>query len=120
MLFWWVILAILVFFYFVAIFLIGLYRKDNSLLDIAWGPGFVLVAAYWTIWRSWMNLPMTISVLTINAMVVIWALRLATHILMRNKKTGEDPRYAEFRKRWKTYFELRSFVMLYLSQAVAL
>lgn len=120
MLFWWIILALVILAYFSVIFVVGHLRKDNSLLDIAWGPGFVLVVAYWMLWRSWMVLPTTISVMVINSMVVIWALRLAAHIFMRHKKVGEDERYASFRKKWKTFFGFRSFVAFYLPQAFAL
>jgi steroid 5-alpha reductase family enzyme len=73
----------------------------HSVVDVAWGLGFVVVA--WTafvlllvrdrdtiVWDESGN-PLRQLVLT--AMVTLWGLRLAWHIARRNAGHGEDPRY---------------------------
>ncbi|HEX5427304.1 MAG TPA: DUF1295 domain-containing protein, partial [Pedococcus sp.] len=62
-----------------------------SVVDTAWGVGFVLVASVAALvgdgvpWRR----------LLLLALVGAWGLRLAWHMHRRNAGKGEDPRYAE-------------------------
>jgi len=92
-------------------FFIALIRKDNSVADVAWGLGFVLVAAVGFIRRGSQARPALAT-----ALVVIWGLRLAIHILLRNRGRGEDPRYAEWRRRWGRSFVWRSYLQVFLLQ----
>jgi steroid 5-alpha reductase family enzyme len=108
--------AIVAFIYFTALFIIANIVKDNSILDIAWGPSFIV-----TTW----------AVLLINAdfgprqflvagLVTVWGLRLGIRIFRRNKGRGEDPRYVKFREEWGKYFVFRSYFQLFLFQAIIL
>ena len=62
-----------------------------SVVDTAWGLGFVVVAAVaalageGVLWRR----------LLLLALVAVWGLRLAWHMHRRNAGKGEDPRYAQ-------------------------
>jgi len=97
-------------------FVVALIRKDNSVADIAWGLGFVLIAAV-TLLRGgdWAARPVLIT-----ALVFIWGMRLAVHILLRNRKRGEDPRYAEWRRKWGRSFFWRSYFQVFLLQGLFL
>jgi steroid 5-alpha reductase family enzyme len=97
--------------YMTAWFIIALIRKDNSVVDIAWGLGFVLVAGVTLLRRGSLFLA-----LLVTALVVVWGLRLAVHILVRNRKRGEDPRYAEWRRKWGDSFVWRSYLQVFLLQ----
>lgn len=61
-----------------------------SVVDTAWGLGFVVVAAVvaalgdGVAWRRWM----------LAVMVAVWGLRLAWHMHRRNRGKPEDARYA--------------------------
>jgi steroid 5-alpha reductase family enzyme len=103
--------AALVVFYMTVWFVLALLRKDNSVADIAWGLGFVLVAIVTFPRRG----SLFISLL-VTALVVVWGLRLAVHILLRNRKRGEDPRYAEWRRKWGRSFFWRSYFQVFLLQ----
>jgi len=92
-------------------FVLALFRKDNSIADIAWGLGFVLVAVVTFLRRGSLFLP-----LLVTALVVVWGSRLAVHILVRNRKRGEDPRYAEWRRKWGRSFFWRSYLQVFLLQ----
>jgi steroid 5-alpha reductase family enzyme len=62
-----------------------------NVVDVAWGLGFIAVAAVAAILghgdpsRRWLLL----------VLVAIWALRLSSHIQRRSAGKGEDPRYAD-------------------------
>ncbi|MCX6568000.1 MAG: DUF1295 domain-containing protein, partial [Candidatus Aminicenantes bacterium] len=107
--------AALVAVYMTAWFVLALLRKDNSIVDIAWGLGFVLVAAVTFIGRGWPTRPALAT-----AFVIIWGLRLAVHILHRNRKRGEDFRYAEWRRKWGRSFIWRSYLQIFLLQGLFL
>jgi steroid 5-alpha reductase family enzyme len=104
--------AALIAVYMTAWFVVALIRKDNSVADIAWGLGFVLIAAV-TLLRggAWQARPVLATTL-----VFIWGLRLAAHILLRNRKRGEDSRYAEWRMKWGRSFVWRSYLQVFLLQ----
>jgi steroid 5-alpha reductase family enzyme len=104
--------AILVLAYMTVWFVVALARKDNSVADIAWGPGFVLVAAYTFFFRRASLFPP----LLVSSLVAIWGLRLARHIFVRNWKRGEDPRYAAWRQTWGRSFLWRSYLQVFLLQ----
>ena len=90
---------------------VALYMRDNSIVDIAWGTAFVLMA--------WMTLlyyePVTWKGILVTSMVTVWGIRLSAHITARH--SGEDPRYAQWRKQW-TYVKLRSFLQIFMLQGV--
>lgn len=107
----WAACAVLVAVYMTAWFALALARKDNSIADIAWGLGFVLVAAFTFFRRGSLFLP-----LLVTALVAAWGARLALHILVRNRKRGEDPRYAAWREKWGRSFVWRSYLQVFLLQ----
>ncbi len=104
--------AVLIAFYMTVWFVIALIRKDNSLADIAWGLGFVLVAGF-TFARGTTHY---LSAL-VTGLVVLWGLRLSVHIFRRNRGRGEDPRYAGWRRSWGRSFAWRSYLQVFLLQA---
>ena len=99
--------------YMTAWFAVALVRKDNSVADIAWGLGFVLVAAVTFSRRSALVPP-----LLVTALVAAWGTRLAVHILLRNRAKGEDPRYAAWRRQWGRSFVWRSYFQVFLLQGL--
>jgi steroid 5-alpha reductase family enzyme len=108
--------AALVAIYMTVWFVLAILRKDNSIADIAWGLGFVLVAGV-TLARG--AGPSARSVLA-SSFVFIWGMRLALHILLRNRKRGEDPRYAAWRTKWGRWFVVRSYLQVFLLQGLFL
>ncbi len=78
--------------YFAAVMALSVGVRNHSLIDIFWGPGFVLVAAisYLASAESGGD-PARRSV--VFALTAIWGLRLALHIGARNIGHGQDERY---------------------------
>lgn len=100
--------------YFFMFFLAGTWLKNNSIVDIGWGVGFIFL-----------NTVLLVSSNNINSITVIfslllsvWGLRLFTHIYSRNHGKPEDFRYAAWRKEWGKWVVLRSFFQIYLLQAI--
>ncbi len=104
---------LVVFFYMSGFFLIAVIRKDNSLADIAWGGGFVIIA-----FLTFFLAPGHAEArqVLVTGLVTLWGLRLAIYINFRNKGRGEDYRYAKWREEWGKYFLPRSFLQVFMLQ----
>jgi len=99
----------------VATWLVSVRLRDVSIVDIAWGLGFVAVA--WVAFASGDGDAGRRLLLAI--LVTLWGLRLAGYIGRRKlRHPGEDPRYGEWRKKWGERFWLVSLGNVFLLQAV--
>jgi steroid 5-alpha reductase family enzyme len=110
------IAAIIIFCYMTGLFIIALIRKDNSIADIAWGLGFVIVA-WSTLWIVGSFYPRQILACSL---ILIWGSRLSIRIFLRNRGRGEDPRYRKWREEWGRFFILRSYLQVFLLQGAIL
>ena len=99
--------------YMTIIFILALMRKDNSIVDVAWGIGFIIIAVYSIIQSGEVDLRKMI----VTLLVSLWALRLSFHILVRNSGKGEDFRYKAWRNTWKLFI-LRSFFQIFMLQGL--
>ena len=105
-----------VFLFMILVFVFASLKKDNSIVDIAWGLGFVcVVLLILLLSRQAEGRQILVSIL-----VVIWGIRLAVHIALRKKGKGEDWRYARWRQEWKRWFFFRSFLQIYMLQGIFL
>src|SRR2546421_12812921 len=82
--------------YVLALWALSLPLRDVSIVDPGWGIGFVLVA-----WLAFaIGNGCTGRRALFAALVSLWGLRLASHLIRRKlKERREDPRYAELRDR---------------------
>jgi len=99
-----------------AIFIAAQIKKDNSIMDIAYGPIFLitgLATAYYSASFSVLTTAILIATAT-------WASRLGLRVWLKNSGQGEDIRYANWRRDWlikgKVYFYLRSYIQINLLQ----
>lgn len=105
--------CILLFVFFFTGFVIGQITKNNSIVDIAWGSGFVLSALY----LFMRNPDAGLKGLLITLCISIWGMRLTYHIARRNIGKPEDYRYINMRKSWGNKFVLlKSFFQVYFLQ----
>ncbi|MEM9336426.1 MAG: DUF1295 domain-containing protein [Patescibacteria group bacterium] len=104
--------------YLAGIFLLSRVLRDNSIMDIAYGPAFA-IAAIATLLLTDTASPLPVLIATC---ITIWALRLFTRILRKNFGKPEDARYAAWREKWlqkgSLYFIVRSFLQVNLLQGV--
>jgi len=102
--------------YMTVLWVVSLALRNASIVDIFWGPGFVLVTAVYLLagdgWegRQWLVL----------ALVAAWGLRLSGYILWRNSGKGEDFRYVRMREAAAGRFWWRSYFQVFLLQGLLL
>lgn len=108
-------LGLLVFFHLV--FAVALLKKDYSIIDIAWGLGFVLVAL---IAHQINPSPQWRTHLVLGC-ISLWGLRLGIYLLIRNlKKKEEDFRYQKLRKEWGEKANIHAYFKIFLAQPILL
>ena len=108
-------LGLIIFAYVSAVFVIAVWKKDNGIMDIAWGPGFVVIAGYTLTIAG----ELYIRQILVTVLTAIWGVRLALHIYVRNRrKSSEDFRYRNWRERWGKWVYLRSYVQVFLLQGI--
>jgi steroid 5-alpha reductase family enzyme len=97
-------------------FAASLVLKRNDVADVAWGGGFIVAALAALISSG----AATDRAVLVIVLVIIWGLRLALHIGMRNRSKGEDARYRKWREEWGRYATVRSFFQIFILQGVLL
>ncbi|RIL04530.1 MAG: hypothetical protein DCC71_13765 [Proteobacteria bacterium] len=97
-----------------ALWLVSLVRRDASIVDLWWGPGFALLAA---VAHALSPAPGARGALLV-ALTALWGLRLGIHLAWRNAGRGEDPRYAAMRRRHGARFAEVSLATVFGLQAV--
>jgi steroid 5-alpha reductase family enzyme len=110
----WGINALLVLIYMGTFYLIALKRRNNSVADIAWGGGFILMAL--------INLLLSPAIgwrqAAVTLLVLVWGSRLVLHIARRNRGKPEDFRYRKMRELWGEKAPLRSLTHVFLLQGI--
>lgn len=81
---------------------LSVWLRDSSIIDIFWGPAFVLV--------TWESAVFTLDAVIVAALVTLWGARLGLYLFFRNRGRGEDKRYVAMRARhgaawwWRSAF----------------
>lgn len=98
----------------VAAWLVSIARRDVSIVDVVWPLGLILVTGV----SSMVGDGDRDRSILLVAMVTIWGLRLAGHLLRRNLAQGEDPRYTALRRMRGDNFAMTSLFTVFLYQGV--
>ncbi len=106
--------AIIILIYFTSWFVLAIIVKRNDVVDIAWGLGYLVLAAYYIT-----NYEISGRAILITVLISIWGIRLAIFVFQRNRGKKEDFRYLNWRNTWKLFY-LRSYFQIYLLQATML
>jgi steroid 5-alpha reductase family enzyme len=99
-------------------FLVALRVGRHAVVDVAWGLGFVAVAATSYLLSDGDGDPARRGL--VLALIAVWGVRLAAHIGRRSRGHGEDPRYDALLSRApgsRTVYALRQ---VYLTQGVVM
>ena len=98
---------------FAAIWPVSVRRKDASLVDIAWGPGFIVQLVLIAFLTAASGERASILLVLIG----LWSLRLGWTLVRRRIHEGhEDARYTSMRKSWGEGFWWKSFFVVFLLQ----
>ena len=95
------------------LWLISLIVKDASIIDIFWGPSFIVLGSSLIIF---MDKLYSERALVILFLVILWGMRLAIHLGIRNIGHGEDFRYVEWRKEGGSNYWWFSFFRVFTLQ----
>ena len=97
------------------LWIISVFIKNVSIIDLFWGICFVIINAYY----FYNSGPLHLRKIILLVLVSIWGLRLTIHLCIRNLGKGEDFRYQEFRKQFgpKRYWWF-SFFQVFLLQGI--
>ncbi len=101
---------------FVALWPVSLMRKDASVVDAWWGPGFLgALALVWALTGA----PDHTRALLLLALVAVWSLRLGFVLMRRRLAEGhEDARYRDIRASWGLSFWWKSLFIVFVLQGV--
>jgi steroid 5-alpha reductase family enzyme len=97
------------------LWVVSVFLKNASIVDLFWGTGFVVLAAYY----FWQTAGWETRKLILLVLVVIWGLRLSIYLSRRNIGRGEDFRYRQFREKYGVHrYWWVSFFQVFLLQGV--
>ena len=90
-------------------------RRDASLVDLFWGPGFLVQLAI----AAWMTGVEDARAWLVLGLVGLWSVRLSFVIARRAAShAGEDPRYGIIRRAWGAAFWWKSLFIVFFLQAL--
>jgi steroid 5-alpha reductase family enzyme len=93
---------------------VAVLKKNLSVIDTAWGIGFILMAMTGSYLSQWGDLREILVV----TMVALWGVRLSLFIHLRNSGKGEDFRYANWRKDWGKNTNVIAYFKVYWLQII--
>ena len=97
------------------LWLVSIFIKNVSIVDLFWGLGFVLSASLYFSFAEGFELRKIILLILVS----IWGLRLSLYLAWRNLGKGEDFRYREFRKKYgENRYWWISFFQTFLLQGI--
>lgn len=107
----------LVFGLMTALWLVSVRLRDASIVDPWWSISFLVVTVHTVVRTS-----VTPAKVLLLILVGTWSLRLWLHLLVRSRGTSEDPRYANFRRRYgpDRYWWISLFQVFLLQGTLAL
>lgn len=97
----------------ILLWIVSVRIRDVSIVDVAWGAAGALIAL-----TTFLVAEGALSRrLLLTGLTVLWGVRLALHIGIRKRGTGEDFRYAAMRAEHGEAFPRRSLFTVFLFQA---
>lgn len=106
-------LPIFIFLYMSALFLLSFKYKRYDVIDVAWGPGFIIIVLLSIYFRE-MILDQRSFFLII--LIIFWGLRLFIHTYNRNLHQGEDWRYHKWHNEKSCKYSLCTFLQVFMFQ----
>jgi steroid 5-alpha reductase family enzyme len=98
----------------ILLWLVSIPLRDVSIVDVFWGPGFVVIALV----TFFLSGEVTSRKVVLLILVALWALRLATHLSRRKFGAPEDYRYRDMRASMGPRFWWLSLFVVFGLQAL--
>jgi len=103
---------ILTWIFFSTAFLIAKKADKLSIIDSFWSLSFMVIAVY-----SWIVGSRNLIGNIVTILILIWGIRLASHISFRNSGKKEDYRYQQMREKWDNVW-LTAYFKVFLVQGL--
>ncbi len=100
--------------YFTVFFIVAQIIKDNSIVDMGWGLGFV----FGSVATLLITDNPTILSYIIVGFIAVWGIRLSARLIKRNWGKPEDFRYAQWRKEWGDKVVIIAFFRVFMIQGI--
>lgn len=110
--------AIVILILMLALWGLSILRRDVSLVDIAWGALFAVVARISVAWTP--ENPAAPGRYLLPVLTTLWGLRLSLYLGWRKRGEDEDPRYRRMRDARGPSFWWRSLYVVFLLQGAVL
>jgi steroid 5-alpha reductase family enzyme len=104
--------ALTIFIYMTLFFMLAQALKDNGIVDIGWGIGFIVLSTV----LAFTGIEITQRQFLLFILIFLWGFRLSFHIFLRNNGKPEDFRYANWRKEWGKFVVIRAFLQVFMLQ----
>jgi len=114
------ITAVAVFVVLGVTFAIAVRTGKHAVVDVTWGLGFAVIAVVSWLMSRGVSSSVSLRPWLAVVLTVVWGLRLATHIALRSRGAGEDPRYEELMAKAPGHPHLYAFRKIYLTQGVVM
>lgn len=111
MVFLFLVLCIVLFFWMTGWYFVARFFRRTDIVDMVWWLSYGLIALALFLFFS----PSSLAIFPL-IFVLLWSLRLVSHIFIRLRWHSEDARYTAFRVSWWKYFQLKSYVYIFLLQ----
>lgn len=111
MFFIFLFLLIILFFWMTGWYLVARFFHRTDIVDMVWWLSYGVIALILFVFFS----PSRIAIVPL-VFVLLWSVRLVSHIIVRLTSHSEDARYAAFRISWWKYFFLKSYFYIFLLQ----
>lgn len=108
--------ALAVYVLMVFVWFISLLKKDASIVDVFWGPAFIVQTIVYCFHYSFENFRLNL----LSVLILFWGLRLSIHIFIRNKGKDEDYRYQAMRKKHGKRFWWYSLFIFFFQGLLAI
>lgn len=109
---------LIVFIYMNMLFFISLKKKNNGLVDIGWGFGFVVIAISTLLMGTLKYNRISFINIIPNLFILLWGLRLSYYLFKRNYNKIEDFRYQDMRKRWGDKVNINAYFKVFMLQGI--
>ncbi len=99
--------------FFIFLWLVSLYTKKSSVIDIGWGFHFSIISIFYTTYYS-LNLSLKHGIILF--LILAWSCRLGCYLLIRYiHENKEDKRYEKIKKEWSA--TNISFIKMFVFQS---
>ena len=111
--------ALILAIYMTILFVFAVIKRDNSIADIGYGFGFILITSFTFFYQD--ITPSHRSII-VSICILFWGTRLMYRIGKKNWNKAEDFRYKAWRTEWQkkgeVYLLLRSFIQVFVLQGI--